>query len=162
MENIYFAFTIILIFAFWTYDGYKLLRFYSRVEEAKQWKPRKATLVGIQSANIKKRPSNNIFSRLFRAIFSPEKFNFFAYFYEGDVKIGAYTFSLYPSHTRHISFFSRRVSRLDPEEVEIYVNPSKVHENILIPASEHKMTGRIIWFGIKTFCLTFFLLYLFF
>lgn len=162
MENFYFGLTLLLILAFWLYDCYKLLRFYGNVEEAKKWKPRKAKLVGIESTNIKSKPSKNVIARGYRAIFSPEKFNFFAYFYEGDVKVGAFTFSLYPKHTRHISFFARRILRANPEEVDLYVNPSRVEESILIPASEHKLTGRIIWFGVKTFCLTFLMLYLFF
>lgn len=162
MENFYFFLTLVFVFSFWAYDGYKLLMFYSAIEEAKRWDKRKAKLVGIESANLKSKPSRNVVSRFFRTVFFPEKFNFFAYFYEGDIKVGAFNFSLYPKHTRHISFFARKILRSDPEHVEIYVNPRKVSENILIPASEHKIIGKIVWFGIKTFCLTFLMLYLFF
>lgn len=162
MPDIYFILALLFILGFWIFDAYKILKFYSTIEEAKNWQPREAKLVGIETANLAKKPSKNFIARLYRFLFSPERFNYFAYFSEGDVKVGAFTFSLYPKHTRHISFFSRSILRSDPEFVEVYVNPSKPHENVLIPPSEHKIIGKVVWFGIKTFTLTFALLYLFY
>lgn len=162
MDNLYFIFTLLAILGFWLYDAYKLLTFYGRVEEAKSWSKRSATLYGIKPASIKKRMQGNIITKTYRLIFSPQKYNIFAYFYENDIKIGVFKFSLYASHNRHISFYARKILRESPEKIDVFVNPEIPHEVVIIPPSEHKIIGKMVWFGIKTFFLTFFLLYLFF
>lgn len=162
MQDLYFILGLLFILGFWLFDGYKLLRFYSEVEAAKKWIEREANLVNIKNSIVTKKPSSGFFARFFRVLFSPERFNIFAYFYEGEVKIGVYNFSLYPRYNRHISFRARALFREMPERITVYSNPEAPQESIIIPPSEHKIVGKIVWFGIKTFLLTFLMLYLFF
>ena len=162
MENIYFTLSLVLIFSFWIHSAYKIAVFYGIIENAKSWVKKEAVFEKVVSASSYKSHSKNPFIVMFRSIFLPEKFNIFAYYYVDDIKIGAYNFSLYPSYERHISFFARKVLRLKLDTIDVYVNPDKGHESIFIPASEHKFTSKLIWFGIKTFFLTLIILYLLF
>lgn len=162
MDNLYFIFTLLAILGFWLYDAYKLLTFYGRVEEAKSWEKRTAILYGIKPASVKNKIRKGFLARAYSILLSPQKHNIFAYFYEKDIKIGVFRLSLYHAHNRHISFSGKKIFRDNPEKIDVYVNPKMPHEAIIIPPSEHKIVGKVVWFGIKTFFLTFFLLYLFF
>lgn len=162
MQDFYFILGLIFILGFWLFDGYKLLRFYSDIEAAKKWVEKEAHLINVKASMVTKKPSNGFLSRLFRVLFSPETFNIFAYFYENEVKIGVFRFSLYPKYNRHISFRARKIAREMPDKIKVYSNPEAPHEAVIIPPSEHKVVGKIVWFGVKTFLLTFLLLYLFF
>lgn len=132
------------------------------IERAKGWPSTPARLIGIApSRSVSDMTKSNFLVRLYRLLFTKKIYNAYAKMHYNDVEVGVYRVSLYRKFNRHCTLFCKGVQRKETETIDVFYNPDAPHEAVFMPPSEHRMRGYCVWYAIKTFTLTFLLLYLF-
>lgn len=116
---------ITISFTFWR--GYKLFSLISRTEKAKKWDVVKAIVMDARILDKQKSAESRI--KDFKTCF------FYAVYEYNGIKFGTTTINLYQKNVKSDSLAIKKIH--DKKEIDIFVNPEKPHESVLLHPSSH-------------------------